>query len=476
MKTTSCMMMIITLFSMFTIPTAAWIPSSVSISARRQGTLKSTSTLILHVSRSPNERGGGSIDNNDDDEEDDDENLALLSNADGPEDTDYMSVVRKLQDSYYKTAAPRPPCRFAFLDEDRAVNKNNSNKSDAADIVNLPILTWPWHEVPGRSNVLHVHEGTYTHMLETILRSNPPVWYFGHVYRHGKERQLQTWSEISLLQDLHDEHDEEAGTEDYNDMELKRSNNVVMGTLCRITDYRRMNDGRLLVLTQAVERFVVEEVTQRVPFSVANVQLLPDIEEEEAAATRHSALLESFQKWHRYEFENTMLPLPFSSKEQSDGRSTTEADQNENDDDPGSSREEYLEASQIVGSALAQVLPYSPFSSVVNVERLSNENLRPAVPREEQKQQQLDDGLEQHLLKRGILRGPPFVEPTLLSKSCDELEHELWIYMDKYLKQSKRAVSWDSYHLINNGPRILHWSALSMPFKNNTHWTINAFE
>lgn len=342
---------------------------------------------------------------------------------------DHMSVVRALQDSYYKTAPATPPCCFALEDA-------------AGEIHNLPILTWPWHEVPGRTNVLHVHEGTYTHMLETILRSNPPVWYMGHVYRMGKQRQLRTWNNVSSSNEESVELERRN-----NNCDSKRNNSVVLGTLLRIADFRRLEDGRLLVLTQAIERFVVKDVIQSAPYPVANVQLVPDDEEEHVTMVlqkngkyrdrRTRALLESFQKWHRYEFEQTMLPLPILNKQ--DDTFRIGFDGNEQEVDPtGQKLDNYLDTSQIVGSALAKVLPYCAFSTVIDLDRLNSERLtvlRSSVADKE------DDDLKQQLKNRGILRGPRLLQTALLDKTCNTLERELWIQLDKFLKQTKKAVS-----------------------------------
>ena len=105
----------------------------------------------------------------------------------------------------------------------------------------------------------------------------------------------------------------------------------------------------------------MDEVQQEVPYSVAHVQIIPDTEEIEesdwrqhltegdVAAARALAVQESFERWHRYEHENTVLPLPMDAD---------------------------LEPDQVFGSALAKVLPYSPFSSVVKVPQLRNEALQ----------------------------------------------------------------------------------------------------
>lgn len=351
-----------------------------------------SAAISLAVSRDPNDSSGGSIGNNDDGKDDTENN----------QPQDIMAVVRSLQDSYYKTESPTPACTFAL--------------EGGGEVHNLPILMWPWNELPGRSNVLHVHEGTYTHMLETIVRSNPPVWYMGHIFRDGKDRQLHSWQDVA-------------------------KDEIVLGTLLRITDYRRMMDGRMLVLVQALERFVVKKIIVQTPYAVAHIQILPDDEEDEQAGnSRTTAVLESFQKWHRYEFEQTMLPLPLSNKDESNQSKKSTNGENAEDSDNDVEVSEYLEDSQIVGSALAQVLPYSPFSSIVDVERLKDEKV-PLIHDPENLEGSTQADLKHELFERDILHDPPFVEPKLLEKPIEIIEYELWIYLDKYLKQTKRAVS-----------------------------------
>jgi hypothetical protein len=82
-------------------------------------------------------------------------------------------------------------------------------------------------------------------MFETILHQKPP-WYVGHLYLPEGSRnlkssdpkhQLRSWDALRGHDSTADLEEEWAGT---------------VGTLLRITDYRRMVDGRLLLLVQAV--------------------------------------------------------------------------------------------------------------------------------------------------------------------------------------------------------------------------------
>jgi Lon protease-like protein len=316
-----------------------------------------------------------------------------------------MEIVRNLQVSFYNSNATQ-----AELDLSTGM------------IYNLPLWRVPWVEVPGRSNVLNVHEGIYTNMFETILhQSAGGPFYVGHLHLPGGTKNLKSPDPKYRLQSW-DKHRPKA-----------EDRSAVVGTLMRISDYRRMSDGRLLLLVQAVERFVVVDVQQELPYSMAHVQLLPDTEEVEESdwvtfrtegdvvAARALALAESFQRWHRYEFENTMLPLPLQSD---------------------------LLPGQVVGSALAKVLPYAPYSSVVDVQQLAREPLEKNTMSQtssSSSQASTDDSrntLEYRLLQGGILNQPCTPLLGLLQNlTPDQLEVRLWLALNDFLQHTRTPVS-----------------------------------
>ena len=53
---------------------------------------------------------------------------------------------------------------------------------------------------------------------------------------------------------------------------------IVIGTLMRINDHIRLDDGRLMLHLHAVERFVVLEPKRLLPYPLADVMILPDEE------------------------------------------------------------------------------------------------------------------------------------------------------------------------------------------------------
>merc|ERR1719491_1382401 len=94
-----------------------------------------------------------------------------------------------------------------------------------------------------------------------------------------------------------------------------------------------MEDGRLTILVQALERFVVDEIVDTLPFSVANVQILLDKEElpwekneeegddDDGKSIRRKDVDENYCKYirgkaveasfcyHDYEYDKPSLPV-----------------------------------------------------------------------------------------------------------------------------------------------------------------------
>jgi len=154
-----------------------------------------------------------------------------------------MEVIRSLQSAFYGSTA---------IEDDESPLLDLSTGT----YTNLPLWRVSWTEIPGRSNVLHVHDPRYTNMFEKIIHSgsNPP-YYFGHLYLERGSKALSKNSNI----------DDVSRLMNYKDYDMEHHGDgvigsAVLGTLMRITDYRRIDDGRLLILVQAVERFVVTNV------------------------------------------------------------------------------------------------------------------------------------------------------------------------------------------------------------------------
>lgn len=255
-------------------------------------------------------------------------------------ETERMELVRSLQNTFYRSSSSSS---IADDDDDIGREQEAPHFSPKDGILsNLPLWRVGWVEVPGRSNILNVHEGHYTHMFETILRrgDDDEPKYFGHLYSPGGTKSSRTGERRFALKSW---RDEVADPERWNDSGQQRS--AVLGCLMRITDYRRLEDGRLILHVQALERFVVEQAMQEFPYAVAHVQILPDVEqlgelvqtndENFAHLARGTAAKRALQYYHPYEFAKTKLPLP---------------------------TDEFMAADAVAGVAMAKLLPFAEYN------------------------------------------------------------------------------------------------------------------
>lgn len=163
-----------------------------------------------------------------------------------------MELVRQLQKSFYSGSSGTGPLEGTVLRD-------------------VPLWRVQWTELPGYNVVLNCHVPHYTHMFMGVL-NGPRPWYFGHLLLPGGSENL-------------DNPKYRLGAPD--------SKAATTGTLMRVSDYRQLGDGRLLLVCQALERFAVVDVTQHLPYGVATVEILPDRELIDAhylgAAERTSA-------------------------------------------------------------------------------------------------------------------------------------------------------------------------------------------
>ena len=401
-----------------------------------------------------------------------------------------MALVRNLQSTYY--ASP-----------DESINSTSTSKMNidltTGTIQNLRVWRVGWAELPGRSNVLFINEPSYTHMFEQIMRSGPKPWYFGHLYLEGGSSSLQkarsaattsssaantTANDVYRLRSWKDEmihsstyfdkeyvqvdvnstsnlqSDENVSLSGEDDDDLEKANNdtststtseeivgqksSVIGALMRIVDCRRMKDGRILLLVQALERFAVSHVHQEYPFAIADVQLIPELEEtshvwkasqpnsmsdshahdylnneiinqaveEQLLPVRAQTVASAFQYYHEYEFDSD-VELPVKDK----------AD---------------ISVSDVFGPYLKKVMPFIPYSSEpfslskMKEFNLVNSSIMPSKNLEENS----ESTLESQMIEGGILHDPP-THPEMhrnIHLSADALEKQLWIYIDEFVR------------------------------------------
>lgn len=353
-----------------------------------------------------------------------------------------MNIVRNLQKSYYSDA-PGSDASDQTLESAHSA----ATLDPATGIINnLPLWRVGWVETPGRRNCLNVHEMQYTHMFEKILaqsgEGNDGPLYFGHLYlpggtkaaKSGEERyQLKTWREELEDANRFDNYDSSSttNTPDISTPTVDRS--AVVGCLMQIIDHRRMEDGKLMILTQAVERFVVEEIVDTKPYSVANVQILLDREElswekkknidDKSFQHLRGKAVESSFCYHDYEFDRPKLPV--SGK-------NVEGDEN------------FVTSEDVPWTAISKLLPFAHYSTNTVCLDAANEkaaHVDTSTTLEDNGDNNISSGgviipMEQELRNGGITWDPPPVPQVIIRRSqdtdCDTLETLLWLALDDF--------------------------------------------
>lgn len=367
----------------------------------------------------------------------------LMSAADDEDDGDgelddrgRMKTIRALQDAFYSSGA----------DEDKA--SSACRVEPDGSIASLPLWRVSWTELPGRSNVLIVHEARYTHMFEQVIRNGQML--FGHLRLPGGSNsigkvgyELLSWKDEAdiMLASQADEDGNEAEycyTDDVQEHSSCRS--ACVGTLMKIIDYRRMGDGKLLLLVNALDRFVVSKPIQELPFSIADVQLLPDSEEMEYVLAQQQKGQASDEMWY--------LALDSSDVMKARRTSTSNAlrwQQYEFDDGVKlpvrSDGSDDLTPADVMGTALKSVVPHVPFaSSTIPTELLScicTEDANGNDSESSSSQNPSDSvPMEKLLIDSGILLGPSEPDPSRRRSSftIEQLERELWIFVNEWVQ------------------------------------------
>lgn len=218
----------------------------------------------------------------------------------------------------------------------------------------------------------------------------------------------------------------------------------------QILDHRRLDNGRLVILVQGLERFVVEEIVETRPYAVANVQILLDKEElpwekdynktsSKDGAKKHSnaigdegkckfirgkAVAASFG-YHEYEFDKQKLPG-------GDGDGNKEIDLTR-DDVPWIQISQLLPFAQYSSNDQSLIAANAMTTQIMDdaVLTASNDNNAGSVNR--------DLPVEQELWNGGILWEPPRVLSSvdhgrLDDLDCDALETLLWLALEEFCR------------------------------------------
>jgi Lon protease-like protein len=192
-----------------------------------------------------------------------------------------MKLVRKIQETFYRGESD---------------GLTIESRDDITVLENVPLWRVQWTELPGYQNVLNCHVPHYTHMFRRILSGQKP-WIFGHVFLPGGSENLNN-PEYALPSKV----------EQYGE-----SKATIIGTLMRISDYRELNDGRLVLIVQALERFQILHSVKQVPYAIATVQLTPDEEHIQRFIRGRDGTdaakfaVEEANLWRNWEFRPTLL-------------------------------------------------------------------------------------------------------------------------------------------------------------------------
>ena len=193
-----------------------------------------------------------------------------------------MKLVRQIQKSFYQATAPG--------DDDGTEREMGLLKSPSSDVQrnedptilhNVPLWRVQWTELPGYQNVLNVHVAHYTHMFHTIVNSGPKPWLFGHIFLPGGSENMDNPKyrlpdlDQSLLSNL-DGFDPTTSTASTSSSPNQAT---LVGTLMQVSDYKQLDDGRLALIVQGMERFRILGATQHEPYAIATIQRIPDVEE-----------------------------------------------------------------------------------------------------------------------------------------------------------------------------------------------------
>ena len=316
----------------------------------------------------------------------------------------FMKSVRSIQDAFYSS-----------FDSSDDRNGRPFLEIYTGVMHNLPILVSPSTELPGRQSVRFIDNPLDINMLESSLRrclkessiegnSTCRYSYIGQLYRDPNKTEIdnplsrpkiESWKDITPLDNAGD------GDKD-----------TCIGTLLRIIDFRRVTDGRMVLLVQGLERFAISKVHQKLPYISVDAQILPDEEELTDYPSIPSAVAAAFA-WHSFEYKNNVALI-----------------------DDGSAGEE-MSIDKISVERLAQLIPFASFNSGMTELASLHESI--AQPRSNAGTENSPHHLlsMQDFTSRNVLSNVPTF--TDLVGKDDEpnaasIEYDLWLCIDEYVR------------------------------------------
>eukprot|EP00567_Pseudictyota_dubia_P012220 CAMPEP_0197440828 /NCGR_PEP_ID=MMETSP1175-20131217/7232_1 /TAXON_ID=1003142 /ORGANISM="Triceratium dubium, Strain CCMP147" /LENGTH=471 /DNA_ID=CAMNT_0042971003 /DNA_START=279 /DNA_END=1694 /DNA_ORIENTATION=- len=355
-----------------------------------------------------------------------------------------MSDVRAVQNMFYSSSSTD-----VGADPSSVATKSPRLDYKTGMYLNLPLWREKlgYTELPGRSLLGFIRDPSYTHMFETILRRNDGKMYFGQLRLDNDDVGINVNAVGAGIgaDPLPQAKETDMSAPLFSwEARINNSDAVVVGTLMRINDHIRLDDGRLMLLVHALERFVIVEPKQILPYPIADVLLLPDKEEAFASPGDEDlglAVTESLLRWSTYEYDESVR-FPIGMQE----------DENE---DRIMSLNDVLSAGG--GDVLGTLMPFVPYSSGVDdAEAVSDANNRKESMVEGRSGVTFSD-----LEKQGIVRE---VDSLLLQRVSNpdgipdarDIERDLWILIDEYV-QLREITNVFPKHLLSLLPRDVIW-------------------
>lgn len=204
-----------------------------------------------------------------------------------------MELVRQVQKTFYQNEDPI----------------QSAPMPNSTVLENVPLWRVQWVEYPGSQNVLNVHVPHYTNMFQKIIHApGGTKKYFGHLYLPGGSQNLD--NEEYALNTHHDNENENSGSSSSSQAAS------LTGVLMEITDWKQLDDGRLVLIVQALEKFkVVKAIRSHSPYAIANVEICPDDEFVATHANANEAVSKVFDL-HNYEYKTVTMEECAVNKDQ----------------------------------------------------------------------------------------------------------------------------------------------------------------
>ena len=311
----------------------------------------------------------------------------------------FMKSVRSIQDAFYSS-----------FDSSDDRNGRPFLEINTGVMHNLPILISSLTELPGRQTVRFIDNPLDINMLESSLRrcqeqssidGNSSYSYIGQLYRDPNKTEIdnplsrpkiESWKDIPPFDNAGD------GEKD-----------TCIGTLLRIVDFRRVTDGRMVLLVQGVERFAISKVHQKLPYISVDAQILPDEEELTDYPSIPSAVAAAFA-WHSFEYENNVALI-----------------------DDGSLGEE-MPIDKISGERLSQLIPFAPFNSDMTEENLAS--LQETIAQASSSNTGTESyGHHLQSMQEFVATFTNFGEKgDVLTSTTESIEYDLWLCIDEYVR------------------------------------------